>query len=75
MAENANLDMIGREVHYVLGDGGHANAEIGSVQNDREVVGLLVDGENGTYKRRTVAYRKEPVPYSWHWPEDDVNED
>ena len=65
---------VGSEVHYRQGDNTCSKARVTHVHN-QEVVDLNILSDGGQrvdYARKTVVYRAAPVPYSWHWPEDDM---
>ena len=68
----------GMEVHYVHPNGTHSKATVTHVHNaETGVVDLDVaraDG-NGTYSRKTVAYREQPEAYSWHFKEQEYRSD
>jgi hypothetical protein len=62
---------VGAKVHYVQPNGAHSEATVTYVHS-QDVVNLHIirdDTIKSTYNAATVAYRAEPVAYSWHWPE------
>lgn len=62
---------VGARVHYVQPNGAHSEATVTHVHS-QTVVDLHIvrdDTIKDKYNASTVAYREQPVAYSWHWPE------
>jgi len=64
-----NLE-VGTEVHYTQPNGSHSKATVTHANKQTGVVNLHIvrdDTIKDEYNAKTVAYREEPVAYSWHF--------
>ena len=65
----------GTQVHYVQPSGAHSAATVTHVHNkETGVVDLNITSDDAIkddYNASTVVYSHNPIPYTWHFVEED----